>query len=217
MALAQQTDLLLLDEPTTYSTMSARQVELLDLLTALNKTQRTTIVLVLHDLDLAFRYAHHLIALKDGQIAAEGQPTDIVDTDLITGVFGLDCQVLPCPVSGAPMVVPISEHDPEGDRALMAATELPMQVFRADRGPRRGPDADDASRGPGSGKALADFRWTGVGDGYGDRAAASAAGCQPSRRCPRWWTTRWAAPSVDLRTLRAACARAFARTTDPAR
>ncbi len=110
MALAQQTDLLLLDEPTTYLDVS-HQVELLDLLTALNKTQHTTIVLVLHDLNLAFRYAHHLIALKDGQITAEGQPTDIVDTDLITRVFGLDCQVLPCPVSGAPMVVPISEHD----------------------------------------------------------------------------------------------------------
>lgn len=110
MALAQQTDLLLLDEPTTYLDIN-HQVELLDLLTGLNATNNTTIVLVLHDLNLAFRYAHHLIAMKGGAIVVEGAPADVVTADVITDVFGLDCQVVTCPVSGAPMVVPISSHD----------------------------------------------------------------------------------------------------------
>jgi iron complex transport system ATP-binding protein len=106
MALAQRTDLLLLDEPTTYLDVS-HQVELLDLLTTLNRTRRTTIVLVLHDLNLAFRYAHHLVAMKAGRIVAEGAPADVVTTGLVSHVFDLACEVVPCPVSGAPMVVPI--------------------------------------------------------------------------------------------------------------
>jgi iron complex transport system ATP-binding protein len=115
MALAQQTDLLLLDEPTTYLDVS-HQVDLLDLLKDLNTQNGTTIVVVLHDLNLAVRFAHHLVVLKDGRIVAEGAPSEVVDRATIHEVFGLRCEVVPCPVSGAPMIVPISRHDHLGDR-----------------------------------------------------------------------------------------------------
>jgi iron complex transport system ATP-binding protein len=110
MALAQRTDLLLLDEPTTFLDVS-HQVELLDLLTDLNRERGTTILLVLHDLNLAFRYADHLVAMKDGRVVAEGAPWEVVTAELVTEVFGLPCQVMPCPVSGAPLVLPIGRHD----------------------------------------------------------------------------------------------------------
>jgi iron complex transport system ATP-binding protein len=109
MALAQDTDLLLLDEPTTYLDIS-HQVELLDLLTDLNRESGKTVVLVLHDLNLACRYADHLIAMKDGAILAEGAPRDVIDAAVVTEVFGLDCEVVPDPVSGTPMIVPRGRH-----------------------------------------------------------------------------------------------------------
>ena len=111
MALAQQTDLLLLDEPTTYLDIN-HQVELLDLLVALNRTRGTTIVIVLHDLNFAFRYADHLVAMKAGRIVAEGAPAEVVTADMVTDVFGLECRIVPCPVSGAPMVVPVGRTAP---------------------------------------------------------------------------------------------------------
>ncbi|MFT3874038.1 MAG: ABC transporter ATP-binding protein [Nocardioides sp.] len=110
MALAQGTDLLLLDEPTTYLDIN-HQMELLDLLAELNRRNNTTIVVVLHDLNLAFRYAHHLVAMKGGRIVAEGRPAEIVDTALVSEVFGLECLVVPCPASGAPMVVPVGRQE----------------------------------------------------------------------------------------------------------
>ena len=88
MALAQDTDLLLLDEPTTFLDIN-HQVELLDLLTDLNRERRTTIVIVLHDLNLACRYADHIIAMKEGRILAEGPPREVIDADVATEVFGL--------------------------------------------------------------------------------------------------------------------------------
>jgi iron complex transport system ATP-binding protein len=109
MALAQETDLLLLDEPTTYLDIN-HQVELLDLLTDLNRAEGTTVVLVLHDLNLACRYADHIIAMKGGRIVAEGAPSDVVDAALVSDVFGLPCQVVPDPVSGTPMIVPRGRH-----------------------------------------------------------------------------------------------------------
>jgi iron complex transport system ATP-binding protein len=109
MALAQETGLLLLDEPTTFLDVS-HQVELLDLLTDLNRRAGTTIVLVLHELNLACRYADHLIAMKDGAIVAEGAPAAAVTEEMVTEVFGMPCQVVPDPVSGTPMVVPIGRH-----------------------------------------------------------------------------------------------------------
>ena len=109
MALAQDTDILLLDEPTTFLDI-AHQVELLDLLMDLNRERGKTIVVVLHDLGLACRYADHLIAMRDGSIVAQGAPGDIVDATLVRDVFGIDSVVLADPLSGTPLVVPRSRH-----------------------------------------------------------------------------------------------------------
>ena len=105
MALAQDTPIMLLDEPTTYLDL-AHQLEVLDLLADLN-AQGRTIGLVLHDLNHACRYAHHLVALRDGAIHAAGPPEAIVDEALVQAVFGLRSRVLPDPVTGTPMCVPI--------------------------------------------------------------------------------------------------------------
>lgn len=109
MALAQGTDILLLDEPTTFLDLS-HQVEVLDLLVDLNQHEQRTIVLVLHDLNQACRYSHHLIAMKDGAIVAEGAPSEVVDVELVRQVFDLESCVVPDPVSGTPMVVPKGRH-----------------------------------------------------------------------------------------------------------
>jgi iron complex transport system ATP-binding protein len=113
MALAQGTDLLLLDEPTTYLDV-AHQVEMLDLLADLNRHRGTTIVMVLHDLNLAARYAGNLVAMCDGRVVAEGAPAQVVTEDTVRQVFGLESRVIPDPVSGTPLVVPIGRHRPEG-------------------------------------------------------------------------------------------------------
>ncbi|MGI5160988.1 ABC transporter ATP-binding protein [Microbispora sp. CA-102843] len=109
MALAQQTDLLLLDEPTTFLDVS-HQIDVLDLLTDLNRTRGTTIVMVLHDLNLAARYADHLIALADGRLHASGTPAEVLTEDSVRAVFGLDSRVVDDPVSGRPLVLPIGRH-----------------------------------------------------------------------------------------------------------
>jgi iron complex transport system ATP-binding protein len=109
MALAQETDLLLLDEPTSFLDIS-HQVELLDLLTELNRRARKTIVLVLHDLNLACRYADRIVAMKDGRIIAEGRPDEVIDAATVAEVFGLECEVISDPVSGTPLVVPRGRH-----------------------------------------------------------------------------------------------------------
>ncbi|MFP3991686.1 ABC transporter ATP-binding protein [Streptomyces sp. E11-3] len=105
MALAQETELLLLDEPTTYLDIS-HQVEVLDLVRQLNHDRGRTIVIVLHDLNQAARYADHLVAMKSGRIVASGPPSDVVTADMVRDVFGLDCVVVPDPVTGSPLVVP---------------------------------------------------------------------------------------------------------------
>ncbi|MEV5827099.1 ABC transporter ATP-binding protein [Spirillospora sp. NPDC052242] len=104
MALAQQTPLLLLDEPTTYLDI-AHQIEILDLCARLHEEGRT-VVAVLHDLNHASRYATHMIAMRDGRIVAEGEPADVVTADLVEKVFGLPCRVIDCPETGTPLVVP---------------------------------------------------------------------------------------------------------------
>lgn len=109
MALAQHTDLLLLDEPTTYLDV-AHQVEMLDLLVDLNRSRGTTIVMVLHELNLAARYADHLVAMKDGRVVAEGAPGDVVTEAVVRDVFGLDNQVVTDPLSGTPLVLPAGRH-----------------------------------------------------------------------------------------------------------
>ncbi|MGU3575445.1 ABC transporter ATP-binding protein [Brucellaceae bacterium C25G] len=104
MALAQETPILLLDEPTTFLDI-AHQIELLDLLAELNSTGRT-IVAVLHDLNHACRYASHLIAMKDGAMIAEGHPSVIINEQLVEDVFGLQSIIISDPVSDTPLIVP---------------------------------------------------------------------------------------------------------------
>ncbi|MFE9324826.1 ABC transporter ATP-binding protein [Nocardia sp. NPDC052278] len=106
MALAQRTDILLLDEPTTYLDL-AHSVEVLDLIDRLHDDLGRTVVMVLHDLNLALRYSDRLIVMRDGRIVAQGAPADIVDVALLREVFDLDASVLDDPVSGRPMIVPI--------------------------------------------------------------------------------------------------------------
>jgi iron complex transport system ATP-binding protein len=109
MALAQQTDILLLDEPTTFLDVT-HQVEILDLLTDLNRSRGTTIVMVLHDINLAARYADHVVAVHEGRVVASGAPASVITAGLVRQVFGLDSLVMTDPVSGAPMVLPRGRH-----------------------------------------------------------------------------------------------------------
>ena len=127
MALAQGTDLLLLDEPTTYLDV-AHQVEMLDLLADLNERRGTTIVMVLHDLNLSARYADHLVALHTGRIVAEGTPREVVTEEIVRTVFGLDNRVIDDPVSHTPLVVPVGRrHLPRtGEPMTVTTSALPM-------------------------------------------------------------------------------------------
>jgi iron complex transport system ATP-binding protein len=109
MVLAQQTDILLLDEPTTFLDVS-HQIEVLDLLTDLNADRGTTIVMVLHDLNLAARYADHLVAVADGTVYAAGSPDDVLTSDCVRAVFGIDSTVVPDPLTGRPLMVPAGRH-----------------------------------------------------------------------------------------------------------
>ncbi|WP_182546112.1 ABC transporter ATP-binding protein [Halosaccharopolyspora lacisalsi] len=106
MALAQGTDLLLLDEPTTYLDLS-HQVDVLDLIGRLHDDSGRTVVMVLHDLNLAARYADRLVAMKDGAVVAEGLPHEVLTESLLAEVFDLKARVIDDPVTGTPMVVPV--------------------------------------------------------------------------------------------------------------
>lgn len=105
MALAQETDILLLDEPCTFLDI-AYQVEILDCLTELNRSRGTTMAMVLHDINLAARYADNLVAMAGGRILAEGRPGDILSGDLVQDCFDLDSVISRDPVSGTPLVIP---------------------------------------------------------------------------------------------------------------
>ena len=109
MALAQEAEVLLLDEPTTFLDIS-HQVEVLDLLTDLNHSRGTTIVMVLHDLNLAARYADHLVAMTDGKVHVSGQPEDVLTEENVRHVFGLDSRIIIDPTSGRPIMLPIGRH-----------------------------------------------------------------------------------------------------------
>ncbi len=109
MALAQQTDILFLDEPTTFLDITY-QIEILDLLTDLNRKHGTTIVMVLHDINLSARYADYIFALQKGRLLAEGDPSKVITSPLVKEVFGLECTVIKDPVSGSPSVVPIGRY-----------------------------------------------------------------------------------------------------------
>jgi iron complex transport system ATP-binding protein len=109
MALAQGTDLLLLDEPTTFLDL-AHQVDVLELVRRLHSEAGRTVVMVLHDLNLAARYADRLVAMREGRIVAAGKPAEVITEELLEKVFGLAARVIPDPVAGTPLVVPIGGY-----------------------------------------------------------------------------------------------------------
>ncbi|MRH88363.1 ATP-binding cassette domain-containing protein [Nocardia sp. SYP-A9097] len=129
MALAQGTDILLLDEPTTYLDL-AHSLEVLDLVDRLHADFGRTVVMVLHDLNLAIRYSDQLIVMRAGRIIAQGRPGEIITAELLREVFGLRARVLEDPVSGRPMIVPIGARHVHGvygrdTPAMTNPTQLP--------------------------------------------------------------------------------------------
>jgi iron complex transport system ATP-binding protein len=117
MTLAQDTAVLLLDEPTTYLDL-AHQVEVLDLVTRLNRERGRTVVMVLHDLNLAARYSDTIVVMKDGVIVAEGDPTAVFTPDMLKRTFGLEAAVLADPETGLPIIVPTSSATRVGALAV---------------------------------------------------------------------------------------------------
>jgi iron complex transport system ATP-binding protein len=106
MLLAQETPIMLLDEPTTHLDI-AHQIEVLDLLKELAKRNNRTIVMVLHDLNLAVRYADNLVAMRDGKIKTAGKPNNVVTAQMIHEVFSIEAQILQDPVTGSPLCIPM--------------------------------------------------------------------------------------------------------------
>jgi len=124
MALAQDTPILLLDEPTTFLDM-AHQIEVLDLLYELNQNEGRTIIMVLHDLNQACRYADYLVALRQGQVVAQGSPAQVVTAEVVRQVFGLESQIIQDPVTGTPLCVPLGRTQRHsGHSAILRATSL---------------------------------------------------------------------------------------------
>jgi iron complex transport system ATP-binding protein len=109
MVLAQQTPLVLMDEPTTWLDIT-HQIELLELLQHLHEDHGHTLAVVLHDLNQACRYATHLIAMRDGQVVACGRPKDIVTVELIRHVYDLACMIIEDPVAGTPLIIPLGSR-----------------------------------------------------------------------------------------------------------
>ena len=108
MTLAQDTGILLLDEPTTYLDLT-HQIDILDLLAELNTQGRKTIVMVLHDLNLACRYAHHIVAVRDGQVHAQGHPDEVVTEAMVREVFNLGCRIIRDPLFDTPLCIPFGK------------------------------------------------------------------------------------------------------------
>ena len=125
MALAQDTPVLILDEPTTFLDPAA-QITLLDIVRSLNRDLGRTIVLVLHDLNLAARYADHLVVLRDGEVVAAGAPADVISRDLLRDVFGVEAEIITDPRTGAPLCLPTdlarAAESPAADAGSVAAT-----------------------------------------------------------------------------------------------
>lgn len=105
MVIAQNTDVLLLDEPTTFLDLP-HQVDVLNLIKNMNKNANRTVVAVLHDLNLSCRYADHMIAMNNGKIIAQGLPTEIMTAETVKAVFNMECVIIPDPVAGTPMIIP---------------------------------------------------------------------------------------------------------------
>jgi iron complex transport system ATP-binding protein len=106
LALAQETDILLLDEPTTFLDLS-HQLDVLELCAELNRERGKTVVMVLHDVNLAAEYAHHLFVINEGQLHTQGEPSTVLTKNLMREVFGIECQIMPHPVTGKPLCIPL--------------------------------------------------------------------------------------------------------------
>lgn len=113
MVLAQHTDVLFLDEPTTYLDL-AHSIEVLDLVNRLRRDLDRTVVMVLHDLNLAIRYSDNLVVMRDGDLIATGKPEEIITSELLKDVFELDATVIEDPVVGGPLIVPNDPYDIKG-------------------------------------------------------------------------------------------------------
>jgi iron complex transport system ATP-binding protein len=133
MVLAQQTPIMLLDEPTTFLDI-AHQVDVLDLCAELHDRHDRTLVVVLHDLNLACRYATHLIAMRDGGILAQGDPSEIVTAALVEEAFGLRCTVIPDPESGTPLVVPARRRRVVGSETRSATRSAERSTAQSTAG-----------------------------------------------------------------------------------
>lgn len=105
MTLAQKTDIILLDEPTTYLDM-AHQIEILDLLFELNEKEGRTVIMVLHDLNLACRYADHIVAISDKKVYSQGKPEEVITSDMVKDVFRMNCDITKDPLFGTPLCIP---------------------------------------------------------------------------------------------------------------
>lgn len=148
MALAQETDILLLDEPTTFLDVT-HQIEILDLLTDLNRERGTTIVMVMHDMNLAARYADHILAMRDGRLVASGAPGPVMSEQMVRDVFALDALVVPDPVSGTPLMLPRGRHHILGgeDAGPHASSGTPGSLLPGPLGAGTDRDGDRDGRG----------------------------------------------------------------------
>jgi len=115
LTLAQKTEIILLDEPTTYLDMT-HQIEILDLLQEMNENESRTIVMVLHDINLACRYADHIVAVKNGEIITQGTPSEVVDAAMIEEVFQLKSEVIMDPLYRTPMIIPYGKRKTVTDK-----------------------------------------------------------------------------------------------------
>lgn len=125
MALAQETDILFLDEPTTFLDM-AHQLEVLKLLERLNRDENRTIVMVVHDLNHASLYAHHIVAIKKGEIVCEGSPREVITTDMLRHVFGIQADILADPRTGSPLCFPYGLTESADDEVSTKEERVPM-------------------------------------------------------------------------------------------
>ncbi|WP_166237759.1 ABC transporter ATP-binding protein [Paenibacillus turpanensis] len=126
MALAQQTDILFLDEPTTYLDM-AHQLEVLKLLEKLNAEEGRTIIMVVHDLNHATRFAQHMVAIKSGRVISEGEPAEVVTEDVLREVFGIEADIIPDPRTGVPLCLP---YELTGQEQAAASDKITKSVAK---------------------------------------------------------------------------------------
>lgn len=123
MALAQGTELLLLDEPTTFLDM-AHQLEVLKLLQKLNSEEGRTIVMVVHDLNHASRFAQHMVAIKKGTVTAEGEPAQVMTPEVLHTVFGIRADIVPDPRTGVPICIPYELSEGKDDKKVLDAQQF---------------------------------------------------------------------------------------------